>query len=118
MGKPMFPIRDFDQMVRFEGEDKHPRNALNEAVGGWRAVFSAWARVRSVRQTDDTAADTPLATASYIFTLRACCHKPAEVAKMRVVWGGDTYYVVGEPLWLDGRRYLQVRVISQKVNDV
>lgn len=118
MGKPMFPLRDFDQRVRFEREDTTTRNALNEPVGGWVSAFTAWGRVRPVRQGDDTAADQPLATASYIITLQACCQRPADVAKMRVLWGDEEYSVVGEPLWLDGRRYLQVRVMSQKVNDV
>lgn len=118
MGKPLFPLRDFDQQVRFEAEDTTTRNALNEVVGGWATAFTAWARVRPVTQRDDTAADTPLATATYLFTLQACCQSPAAVAKMRAVWCGQVFWVVGEPLWLDGRRYMQVRVTSQKVNDV
>ena len=118
MARPMFPMRDFDQQLSFEAKDTTTRNELNEAVGGWQVAFKAWARVRPVTQRDDTAADTPLATGTYLFTLRGCCHQPAAVAQMRVQWGGITYYVIGEPLWLDSRRYLQVRATSQKVNDV
>ena len=115
----LYPATEFSQRIALHSLT-NARNELGEQVGTWAEAARAWARVRPVTGKDETAADAPMATATYRFTIRACTAlTPAALASMRVVWGGQTYYVVGEPLRIDGPRgYLQITATSQKVNDV
>lgn len=114
----MFPIGDFDQRITLQKQGAGV-NELNERTLNWSEAFKAWARVRPVSQRDLVAADQPHALGSYMFTIRASkTTAQADWAAMRVQWQGGAYYVSGEPLKLDNGQYLQVRAISQKINDV
>lgn len=96
-------------------------NDLNEPVGGWVEDFRAWAKVRPVRARDLVEADHPWASGTYNFTVRCCCNTNALTATsgQRILWGGKHYYVVGEPMRLDGPQgFVMITATSVKVNDV
>jgi len=113
----MFTIGEFDQRITLERLTTSA-NELNEPVGAWEEAMRAWARVRPVSQRDMVEADHPWSSGTYIFTIRRCGSFSAQdIMTMRIDWRGDLYEVIGEPLWLDGRRYLQIRASSWKGGD-
>jgi SPP1 family predicted phage head-tail adaptor len=114
----MFPLKEFDQRLTFQRESTE-RNVLNEPVGGWVEAFKVWGRVRPLSQRDDMGADQPHAVATYVVTTRKCCAADlSALSSMRVLWTGGAYYISGEPIKIDGGRYLQLRMTSQRINDV
>ncbi len=113
----MFTIGEFDQRITLERLTTAP-NELNEPVGTWEEAAKAWARVRPVSQRDMVEADHPWSAATYIFTVRGCgALIPQAIMTMRLNWRGDLYEVIGEPLWLDSRKYLQIRASTWKGAD-
>lgn len=113
----MFTIGEFDQRITLERLSAAP-NELNEPVGAWQEAARAWARVRPVSQRDMVEAEHPWSTATYIFTIRRCTSAIVqEIMAMRINWKGDLFQVVGEPLWLDSKRYLQIRATSWRGSD-
>lgn len=96
-------------------------NELNERVVGWVEDFRAWAKVRPVRPRDLVEADHPWSAGTYTFTVRCCCSTNALMATsgQRILWGGKHYYMVGEPMHLDGPRgFVMITATSVKLNDV
>lgn len=96
-------------------------NDLNESTGEWVEDFRAWAKVRPVRARDVVEADHPWSSGTYTFIMRACAATNTLTATsgQRIEWGGKHYYVVGEPMRLDGPRgFVMITATSVKVNDV
>lgn len=113
-------IKELDQRTVFE-RPTTTVNELNEPVGAWEEAFPAWAKVRPLRPSDVVAADHPWATGSYSFIVRSCGQTNALTGTSghRILWSGQHYYPVGEPMRLDGPKgFLMITATSVKVNDV
>lgn len=96
-------------------------NELNEPTNEWVEDFRAWAKVRPVRPRDLIEADHHWASGTYTFVMRACSAANALSATsgQRILWSDKHYYVVGEPMRLDGPRgFVMITATSVKVNDV
>lgn len=116
----LIKLKEMDQLVVFEAPSTEV-NDLNEPVGGWVQLFRAWAKVRPVKASDLVAADHPWGLGAYNFTIRqtSCAASLSATGGQRLMWGGKAYYLVGEPMRLNGANgYLMIRATSVKVNDV
>lgn len=108
----LFPAGEFNQRIQLEAESA-ARSALNEPVGAWTVKRRLWARVRPVNQRELAGADQASPSASYLFVVRnSAALKDATLSAQRIRWQDDLYYIIGQPLKLDGGLYLQILAAS------
>lgn len=77
------------------------RNAIGEEVVAWQPVATVWAALRRITTRDVLAAQQRHAGVDVIFVIR---HRSDVAEDWRVIWRGQPYVIVGQPLDEDGRR--------------
>lgn len=73
-------------------------NSLGEASGAWADSFGCWAKAEPLRGREFFAAAQLQSTIDVRFRVR---YRTDITASMRVVWRGEPYDIVGEPINVD-----------------
>ncbi len=90
---------ELDQRVTLQQRATTVSNDLGEPVGAWADVATVWAKAEPLRGREFVAAAQLQQALDVKFTLR---WRAGVTASMRLLWRGEPYEIVGEPIDVKG----------------
>lgn len=91
---------DLDQRVTLQAPPAG-RDGFGHRAGAWSDVATVWAAVWPIKGREWLAAGTMQSEATLRVRIR---WRPAVTSDMRIVWRGQPYAIVGDPIDIGGAR--------------
>jgi SPP1 family predicted phage head-tail adaptor len=114
MGSVTLKSGSLDQRLTLQQRAAGVSVDLGEAAGAWAGVATVWAQAQPLRGREFFASGQMQQALDVRFRIR---WRAGVLASMRVLWRGEPYEIVGEPINVDGARVVLELMCVKGVRD-